>query len=81
MNEHLIVRNFGPIKDADLEIKRIMLFIGSQASGKSTITKLIAIFREIRFVLEDKKSTKDFSAFFKQYNLNSYFKNIPDNYR
>ncbi len=44
--EKIIIKNFGPIKDIELEIKDINVFIGSTSSGKSTVAKLIAIFRE-----------------------------------
>jgi predicted ATPase len=43
MNEKLIVKNFGPIKDAELELKKVTVFIGPQGSGKSTLAKLVAI--------------------------------------
>jgi AAA15 family ATPase/GTPase len=44
--QKLIVRNFGPIKELDLEIKDLMLFIGEQATGKSTVAKLVYFFRK-----------------------------------
>lgn len=46
MNEKLIVKNFGPIKDAELELKKVTVFIGPQGSGKSTLAKLVAICKE-----------------------------------
>lgn len=42
----LIVRSFGPVKDAELELKTLNLLIGAQSVGKSTIAKLIAIFTD-----------------------------------
>ena len=45
--ERLIVKNFGPIKDVDIEIPRLLVFIGDQASGKSTLAKLIYIFKRV----------------------------------
>jgi predicted ATP-dependent endonuclease of OLD family len=42
--ERLIVKNFGPIKDIDIEIKDVNVLIGTTASGKSTVAKLWAIF-------------------------------------
>ena len=42
----LIVRGFGPVKDAELELKTLNLLIGEQSIGKSTIAKLIAIFTD-----------------------------------
>lgn len=41
--ERLIVKNFGPLKSVDIEIKNINVFIGPTGSGKSTIAKLLAI--------------------------------------
>lgn len=35
------IRNFGPIKHFEAEINDLMFFIGAQASGKSTISKII----------------------------------------
>lgn len=46
--ESLHIENFGPIKDVHIEdIKPFMVFIGESGSGKSTIIKLIALFRWI----------------------------------
>ena len=42
------IENFGPIKQADIEIKDVLLLIGEQASGKSTISKLIYFFKSLR---------------------------------
>jgi len=39
--QRLIIKNFGSIKDLDMEIKDFMVFIGPQASGKSTIAKAV----------------------------------------
>ncbi|MCY7352889.1 MAG: ATP-binding protein [Cytophagaceae bacterium] len=44
MNEKLIVKNFGPIRDAELELKKTTVLIGPQGSGKSTLAKLVAVF-------------------------------------
>ena len=46
--ESLHIENFGPIKNVHIEeIKPFMVFIGESGSGKSTIIKLIALFRWI----------------------------------
>lgn len=39
---HLVIKNVGPIKLADIELKRFNVFIGHQSSGKSTIAKVIS---------------------------------------
>lgn len=43
--EKLIIRNFGGIAHMELEFKRINLFIGPQASGKSLVVKLVYFFK------------------------------------
>ena len=42
MNEQLVVKNFGPIKDATVDFKRVTVFIGPTGGGKSTLAKLAA---------------------------------------
>lgn len=85
MSEKLIIRNFGPIKDVALDLKRIMIFIGPQASGKSTIAKLLAIFNNPGFLQSIDKSSfndakrdlfdpLDYLSLFKEYHLQSFFK-------
>lgn len=45
------IKNFGPIEEiTDLEVNRVMVLIGQQATGKSTLSKLIYFFQT---VLED----------------------------
>ena len=39
----LTVKNVGPIREAEVEVKKHTVFIGPQGSGKSTLAKLIAI--------------------------------------
>ena len=69
MNEQLVVKNFGPIKDATVDFKRVTVFIGPTGGGKSTLAKLAAIFRDIKF-----HSTREFNSdFFDDYSLSSYF--------
>jgi len=46
--QQLKVRKFGPLKEVELNIQDYMIFIGPQASGKSTILKLLYIFRSLR---------------------------------
>ncbi len=38
----LVINNFGPISDVDIELKRFNVFVGRQSSGKSTIAKVIS---------------------------------------
>jgi len=45
--QRLEIKNFGPIKSLTLDIKDFTLFIGPQASGKSTIAKTIFFFKSL----------------------------------
>lgn len=45
MSQRLEVSNFGPVKNASIEISPVLILIGQQASGKSTIAKLIYFFQ------------------------------------
>ena len=38
----LIVRNIGPIKDVDIELKKVNVFMGPQGCGKSTLAKIFS---------------------------------------
>jgi len=47
--QKISIKNFGPIKNIDnLEIPKVLIIIGQQASGKSTISKLIYFFKSLR---------------------------------
>lgn len=44
----LIIKNFGPFKDLEFEMdKKYYVLIGEQASGKSTLAKIIHLFRNV----------------------------------
>lgn len=45
--EKIVIRNFGAIQNADIEVKKILILIGEQASGKSTVAKLIYFFKTL----------------------------------
>jgi predicted ATPase len=48
MQESIIIRNFGPIKEIEISgIKPFTVFIGELGSGKSTVMKVIVLFRWI----------------------------------
>ncbi|WP_289006166.1 AAA family ATPase [uncultured Parabacteroides sp.] len=46
--QRIEIHNFGPIKDATIEIPKFLLLIGEQASGKSTVAKLIYFFKSLQ---------------------------------
>ncbi len=82
MQSRLIVKKFGPLKDIDVTLKNVNVFIGPQASGKSALAKLFTIFKAPRKFLKDfdKDSTIDkseiyFKAFkdtLEEYNIASF---------
>ena len=46
--QKIIIKNFGPIQEAEIELKKVLVLIGEQASGKSTIARLIYFFKTLR---------------------------------
>lgn len=56
--ERLIIRSFGPVHDIDIEIKPVTVIIGSTGSGKSTVIKMLHIFRQL--FLESDLTTEKF---------------------
>jgi ABC-type lipoprotein export system ATPase subunit len=40
--KRIVIKNVGPIKHVDVELKRFNFFIGPQSSGKSTIAKILS---------------------------------------
>ena len=46
--QKIIIKNFGAIADAEIEIRKVLVLIGEQASGKSTIAKLIYFFKSLK---------------------------------
>ena len=67
----LIVKNFGPLKDIDIEVRDMVTFIGAQASGKSTLAKLLSIFEDENF---KKNTTSSLEEELKKYNIINYLK-------
>ena len=75
--EKLIVKNFGPIKEAEIDLTKYVVFIGDTSTGKSVLAKLISIFREFSNVLNNKVDYSDLILSFKS-QLENY--NIDFNY-
>ncbi len=49
--ERLVIKNFGPIKSVDLELGKMTVLIGDQATGKSTIAKVLAVCRYFSYIV------------------------------
>ncbi len=66
MAEKLIVKNFAGIKELEIEIKRINILIGPQASGKSVCAKLLFYFKnfvwEILSVVENEQTKRNLDS-------------------
>jgi AAA15 family ATPase/GTPase len=69
----LSIRNFGPIVEADIELKRINVFIGPQGSGKSTIAKVISAYRSYNNLKADWVEGDFIKKLKDDYGLNSFF--------
>jgi predicted ATPase len=50
--ENLTIKNFGIIRDLTIDLKDLVIFIGETGTGKSTLAKLISIFRNKEFWVE-----------------------------
>jgi predicted ATPase len=59
----LIIKNFGVLKDIDIKLNKVNLFIGKNSSGKSVLAKLVTIITNI-LLSEDEIYDK-----FKDYNI------------
>ena len=82
MNEKLTVKNFGPIKNAELDLKKVTIFIGPQGSGKSALAKLVAICKDSDFLAmcyvgANKETIFDF---FKKYDAQYFLDDLTLDY-
>jgi predicted ATPase len=81
MKESIIIKNFGPIENIEIsDIRPFTVFIGESGSGKSTIMKVIVLFRWIYKMLNIRSylkyaniSQSPFNFNFKQYLNNNGF--------
>ncbi|MDR1270392.1 MAG: ATP-binding protein [Planctomycetaceae bacterium] len=53
MVQRLEIKNFGPLREINLDISDYMVFVGPNAAGKSTIAKLFYCFRSLPFPYRD----------------------------
>lgn len=72
--EKIVVKNFGPINHISIDIPRLLLLIGDQATGKSTVSKLIYIFRDVATKMAF-NSTFYYSNFLEYNGIRSFVKN------
>jgi len=67
MSEIISIINFGPIRKIEMPIRKINVLIGDQGTGKSTVAKVIALFKDWSFLCVLDKNT------FNHFNLLDYF--------
>ncbi|WP_277017129.1 AAA family ATPase [Flavobacterium lindanitolerans] len=77
--EKLIVKNFGPIKEAEIELTKYVVFIGDTSTGKSVLAKLISIFRDANFIFQN-QGVKKFKELLVYYNIDFNFENSTFDY-
>lgn len=70
------IQDFGPIKNATISLnKNFQIYIGAQASGKSTICKVVYFCQKIRdYTLDFLMNEQQFTKNHKNEYLNNYFK-------
>jgi len=73
MENIITICNFGPVKEAEIDLnKNFQIYIGAQASGKSTICKVVFFCQKVRdYTLEFLSDSKQFT----ENNPNEYFTN------
>lgn len=69
----LIIKNFGPVKEAEIELKPFLILIGSQGTGKSTIVKVLTICLDVFFYMRILKK-EDSHIPFREFGIDEYFK-------
>lgn len=67
MNERLIVKSLGPVKELDIIFRKVTLFIGDQGTGKSCVAKLFSTFIWLEKVLSQKRYPLSYFEQFKRF--------------
>ncbi len=65
----LHIRNFGPIKEADMALRKVNVLTGTTCSGKSTLAKLLAIFTSKEMVSLNSGEINGFEQLLRQYDI------------
>lgn len=77
MKSILEIKHFGAIKELSVELNKLIVFIGPQGTGKSTIAKLLTIFNDM-FWLRTLARKEDVMKEFAILGISNYFN--PDTY-
>jgi energy-coupling factor transporter ATP-binding protein EcfA2 len=82
MNATLIIKNFGPIRDLNIYVKKFNILIGPHASGKSTLSKVLAIIHSFDFnvysVATEGRRQEILRLFLVRYRIENFLR--PDTY-
>lgn len=86
MSETLHIKNFGPIKDVKLELKKINVFIGDQGTGKSTVGKVYSILKNFIYLIifnhdnpeKQENNTWQFEEYLKTFEISGYLTNVTE---
>lgn len=70
---YLKIRNFGPIKNATIELKPFLVLTGGQGTGKSTIAKLLCIFQDYYWYVSILEDNDTVEVLFLEYGISEYF--------
>lgn len=76
LKNEISIQNFGPIKSAKIDLnKNFQIYIGAQASGKSTICKVVYFCEKIRdYTLDFLMNEQQFTENHRNEYMNNYFK-------
>ncbi|HWK04558.1 MAG TPA: AAA family ATPase [Puia sp.] len=76
MKAKLQIQNFGPVNDLNIEISKFNILIGPHASGKSTISKVLAVIHafdyNISSVADKKRNTEILKQFLIYYRIENF---------
>lgn len=75
MKEKLIIKNFGPIKNVELELGRFNVMIGENSTAKSTVVKVLAVCRYFSYILGDEFSPNAFEDGLNLWGLAEFIQN------
>jgi predicted ATPase len=70
--EKLIAQNFGPIRNVEVQLKDLTIFIGETGTGKSTLAKLVSIFRSADFWEGDIRKVEFFTSKLDYYQIANF---------
>lgn len=71
--EKLSIRHFGPIKDLNVNILPLTIFIGTQGCGKSTVSKVLTICRDLSWILRILNNAENLKTPFGKFCIDEFF--------